>query len=86
VSHTEHWWRCSNIKLHDEEEANNTKRKRKCATVRPTHFHGGVPSLIMEKIPNHLGNEACANFETHYIKTQHQKAKGRDPMAGPKTR
>ncbi len=39
-------------KLHDE-EANNTKTKRKCATVRPTHFHGGVPSL-MEKIPNHF--------------------------------
>jgi hypothetical protein len=44
---------------------NNTKTYRKCATVRSPHFDrafdGGVPSL-MEKIPNHLGNESMCNF------------------------
>jgi hypothetical protein len=61
--------RCSN-KL-DDEEANNTKTNRKCATVRPTltepSFYGGVPSL-MEKIPNHLANEECATLNTLHLK------------------
>jgi hypothetical protein len=52
--------------------------------TEPSSFYGGVPSL-MEKIPNHLGKEACATLNTLHLKPSMRESTGR-PNGRPKDR